>query len=148
MSGSLTHSPSDVIRYLLIDLGLGTAPSAGQAWPVHVEREPASPDSVLTVYTTQGRTRGRTQRDGIVQEHYGIQIRVRDARPETGHVKANAVACALDTLVKRNTVTIGAQSYLVEAVTRTGAVLSGKDAPSSNRYLFTVNALASIQPLN
>lgn len=146
MSGSLTHSPADIIRNLLVNLGLGTTPSAAGSWPVYAEREPDAPDSVITVYNTAGRKDGRVQVGGEVQEHHGFQVRIRAANPVTGYTKAQAIAIALDETVYQDTVTISAATYLVHAVSRVGSVLAlGKETPTSKRNLFTINAVAALR---
>ena len=145
MTGSLTHSPGDVIRHMLIDLGLGTLPSGDSTWPIFCPSEPDSPDSVITVRTTGGRDGGRFQTDGERQGHPGIQIRVRSHRPDTGWEKANAVAVALDAIANQ-TVPISDNTYTVYAVTIKGNVIPiGPDSSKSERFLFAINATVSLR---
>jgi hypothetical protein len=54
MSGSLDHFPADIIRQLLIDLGVGLDVTATD-WPAFSQKEPDSPDNVITVFDTMGR---------------------------------------------------------------------------------------------
>lgn len=148
MSGSLDHSPAEVVCNLLIGLGLGTDPTADEAWPIFTTQEPDGPDvpdSVITVYDTAGRQHGRSQVDGEVQEHRGVMIRVRDANHPDGHAKANEIAIALDETVYQDAVVVGAATYLVHAISRAGSInVLGKE-PTSNRNLFTINALVSLK---
>lgn len=146
MAGALTHSPADVIRYLLIDEGLGTLPSVSGSWPVYAANEPDTPDNCITVYHTSNTIHGREMTAGETQEHEGVQIRIRSAGHNTGYVKADTIKRALDTSVSWNTVTISGTDYLVHAVHRTTGVLSlGKDLTNSRRDLFTINAVASLR---
>ena len=146
MSGSLVHSPADVIRYLLVSLGLGTQPSARGSWPIYVANEPDSPDSVITVQGTSGRQGGRLQVNGEIQEHQGIQIRVRDANHEDGYAKADTIKEVIDKSIRLNEVTIGSSVYLVWSVSRVGGIIElGKDVPDSKRDLFTLNAVVSLR---
>lgn len=146
MSGSLTHSPAEVVRQLLVDLSLGTLPSAGGSWPICATQELDSPDNAMTVYDTSGRLDGRTMTDGEQQEHYGFQVRVRSATHEAGHAKANAIAVALDQSVLLEVVTVETSVYLVQAVSRTTNVLPiGKETGLSKRSLFTINAVVSLR---
>lgn len=146
MSGSLTHSPANIIRYLLISEGLGTLPTDSGSWPVYYSNEPGTPDSVITLYDTAGRIDGHSQIDGRVIEHHGIQVRVRCANPENGYAKARAIAVALDEDVSFSGVTISTSTYTVYAVTRSSDVLSlGKETPTSKRNLFTVNATVALR---
>ena len=59
MSGSLAHLPEDIVRYLLIDLSVGTLPSDVDDWPIYATQEPDKPDNVITVYGTEGNKHGR-----------------------------------------------------------------------------------------
>lgn len=145
MSGSLTHSPADVVRYLLIAQGLGTLPSAGAGWPVFASAEPDSPDSVITVYDTEGRLDAHEMVGGVGCEHHGVNIRVRDARQETAFAKARTIAVALDEDVYDGSVTISTSVYLVHAVTRTGGVLPVGREPETDRSVFTLNAVADLR---
>ncbi len=145
MSGSLAHSPADIIRNLLVGLGQGTTPSASGAWPVYAAREPSSPDSVITVFDTAWVPEGRFHMGGQKQVHYGIQVRVRDANPVDGFTKIQAIAISVDETAYQNTVSIGAATYLVNAVSTTGGVLAlGKDS-STKRNIFTFDAVVDLR---
>lgn len=146
MSGSLAHSPARIIAQLLVALSQGAAPADSAAWPVYYAREPDTPDSVITVYNTAGRRNGRFMVGGEVQEHPGVQVRVRGADHQDGYTKAKAIATALDESVSYAGVSVGGTSYRIHAVSRTSDVLDlGKDVPRSNLNIFTVNAVASIR---
>jgi hypothetical protein len=148
LESTLTHSPADIIGALLVSLGLGTDPEADDSWPVNVVNEPTSPDSCITVYDTSGRTEGRFQTSGETQEHQGIQIRVRAAEHAVGWTKIHAILNAIDTGVYDATVAVESESYLVHNVTRTGGVLSLGKEDSSDRRLFTLNAIVSVRQLD
>src|SRR5688500_5731036 len=115
MPQTLAHSPGDIVRRTLIALGVGSDPAVpAAAWPVYAEGEPDSPDSAITVYTTQGGSDGRSMIDGELFGAAGVQVRVRSAAHTAGWVKANAarVAMAVSTTYDR-TVVIGAATYLI-----------------------------------
>jgi hypothetical protein len=144
MSGSLDHFPADIIRQLLIDLGVGSEITAAD-WPAFSQKEPDSPDNAITVFDTMGRDLGRTNPDMVRSERYGIQVRVRGGDIDAAGVRARSVAMALDSVVRRPVV-IDATLYLVLGFVRSGPVLRlGIDAPSSGRWIFVVNGLASLQ---
>lgn len=147
MPGPLDHSPADVVRRLIVALGGGTLPSAAGPWPVHAMSEPPSPDDAVTVYDTAGVVHSKDHPFGFVEEHHGVQVRVRSAEAPAGAAKALALAQALDA-VSRRAVAVGARTYCVHNVSRTGTVLSlGKDDPVSKRSLFTFNALVYLRML-
>ena len=146
MSGSLTHSVADVIRHLLIDLGHGTLPTTKSSWPVYSDNEPNTPDNAITVYNLTGTSSGRTMIDGELQEHHGIQVRIRSATPTTGFTKSRQIAVGLDTSSNLVSVSIGSSAYRIQTVSRKGDVISlGKDTTNSKRNLFTINAVVALR---
>jgi len=146
MPGALTHSPADIVRNLLINLGLGTTPSDSGSWPIYSDLEPGSPDSVITVYNSAAILHGRRMPDGETDEHHGVQIRVRDANPKSGYTKSRAIVRSLDVDVSLNTVTFDSSTYTIQSISRVSDVLSiGKESPTSRRNLFTINAMCSLR---
>lgn len=145
---ALSHSPADIVRYLLVNLSRGSLPEDEAAWPIYVSQEPDHPDSCITVYDTSGIIEGRAQISGEIQEHYGIQIKVRAASPTVAYAKISEVNNWIDKSVRNNLVTIESSQYLVYAITRKGGILSlGKELSSSKRNLYTVNAIVSLVPV-
>ena len=148
MSGSLSHSPADIIQQLLIDLSLATDPVDSGSWPVFSANEPDSPDSLIVIYDTAGLTFGRIQRSGETCEHKGIQISVRGTDSEAAFNKIEAIATALDETVNKNYPTIGSSSYIVYSVNRqSGPIAAGRE-PGTNRMLFTLNATVVLNQLS
>lgn len=147
MPGLLLHSPADVVRQLLVDLGLGIDYADDRTdWALFASGEPDLPDNCITVYDTTGLDEGREMVSGERQEHHGLQIRVRSKTQAVGFAKARDISVALDEDVYQETVAVDGDSYLVWAVRRTGDPLFlGKDAPNSKRNLFTINATVSLR---
>jgi len=142
---SMTHSPADVIRWLLVSLSLGTDPENGLAWPIHVSSEPDAPDDLIVVYDTAGITNGRIQRSGETVEHKGVMVQVRGTDHPTAWAKAEAVNTALDESVRNSEVTIGSEVYVVYSVTRHSGPISLGREPSTNRFLFSINAVVALR---
>ena len=148
MALPLLNSPADILRWLLIDMGLGSEPAIPQVlpWPVFATNEPDEPENCLTCFDTEGQPDGRTQPDGEYQQHYGIQIRCRSGNHPTGYQQLQAIAIALDQTVNMATVLITPASYVVWVVDRRGDVIPiGKDVPKTKRSIFTVNVVAAIR---
>ena len=153
MANSLRHSPAEIVRQLLINLGLGVAGSydssnrySGAAWPVTTNSEVDQPDNAITVYDTAGQGDGRSMIDGETFSHYGFQVRIRAQTHRLGWLKADSIETGLSKSVYQNVVTVDGVSYLVHCVARIGDVLSlGKEAPQSIRRVFTLNALLSVK---
>jgi hypothetical protein len=147
--GALRHSVANVIRHLLIDLGLGSYPlsAAGEAlWPIYIVGEPSSPDDVITVYNTDGADGGRVMNTGERQEHSGFLVRVRSSTHDGGAEKARAIAVAMDEQVYRRVVTVGAYSYVVHSISRTTDVIDlAKESLQAKRSIMTINARTSLR---
>jgi hypothetical protein len=158
VANQLQHSPADVTAQLLRNLGLGVLGSYdssgnynGAAWPVQSFGEPEQPDEVITVYDTAGVEEGRTMTDGQIQEHRGVQVRVRSKTFPGGWLKADSIRQALAQTVKLTQVTLEGVNYLVGCFGKIGTIMVlGKDSPDTKRSLFTVNATVALAmyPLN
>ena len=146
----LTHAPSAVVRQLVIDLALATDRTADPegAWPAFATSEPDRPDSVITVYDTVGRDQGRLNGSGDALDQPGVQVRVRATNHPDGHAKASAIRAGL-LGVYDQAVTVGANQYLVHAVTRVRQVAAlGRDVPSaSGRRVLTFDATVCLKQL-
>ena len=142
---TLSNSPAEIVRKLLVDLSLGTEPSAGGSWPVYDGQVPDSPDDCIVVLDTAGVMLGRLQPTGEQVEDYGVQVTVRAAKHEDGYPKAEAISHALDQTVRNTPAVIGGNMYLVYRLQRkTQALPIGKE-PQSSRVLFTINALVALK---
>lgn len=148
MPNTLSHSPADIVAQLLIRDSIGADPDVSPlgSWPVYVGGEPNTPDNCLTVYDTAGSDDGSSMIDGELFGHSGVQIRIRAKDHRTGWTKADALQTHLAEGVLDEIVTVQSTTYLVHCFARIGDVLAlGKDAPTSKRSLFTVNALVSVK---
>lgn len=153
---NLQHTPSEIIRQLLVNQSLGTSavvPSSDNtSWPVYATNEPDVPDNVITIYDTQGRISGRSGVDGERDEHYGIQVRVRSLSHTTGYQKIRAIAQQMDGVIYHNVVRLSSIDYIVHCITRVGDTLPlgqmdkvyRTQDTASKRLLFVFNALVAI----
>lgn len=154
MSGLLSQPPSNVIQQMMIDLSLGVSPSSKPlgSWPVYYSNEPSEPDNCLTVFDTEHVSDGRMMMDGEVNEHYGIQVKVRSSLFSSGNAKASTIATQFDSVLRRS-VTITESSgvgstlyhYLVHSLSRvSGPLHLGTQVDISRLHLFTINFTATI----
>ena len=150
MSGNLDHSPDDIIRNLIIDLGDGTAPDDGSNWPVYCRKEPDTPEDVITVYQAANVLHGKEHPTGVMAEHYGAQVRVRAADYYTGWDKIQNIAVSLDGVTPRevevgDVAGTGSATYTVYAVTRRSGPAHIRDSRQPHKLdLFTFNVIAAI----
>lgn len=155
MPGRLHRAPAAIVQELIIELELGTDPSADplEDWPVYKSREPDEVDDVIRVSGGAGTDDGDSHVDGEHGEHYGISILVRSADEEDGWDKINEIAVVLDEVLNR-VVSVGGvtgtgtggELYRVASMKRTsGPVSLGKDTPAGKRHTHSINFLASIR---
>lgn len=151
----------DIIRSLLVKLEIGISPgergekitknntgdsSTSSNWLVFVKNEPDTPDNVITVNSTVGRKDGRVHNTGAVVQHPGFQIKVRSSKDVIGYGKAQRIIVSLQEQVHMISVRVKLNDYIVQAISMDTAepLDLGTERPSSKRYLFAVNGLATI----
>ena len=137
-------SAAEIIRSMLVDLGLGTDPSSQGLWPIFVSNEPNRPDNCITIYDTASSDDGRSMVDGELFSHEGLQVRVRSVDYPTGYTKANSIRTALAKSINFRTTYIDSQGYLVYCCSKIGNVLPIGTEQTSKRQLFTLNCLVSM----
>jgi hypothetical protein len=143
------YSPADVLAKLLIDVGLATGrtTSGGDAgaWPVTAGSELDSPDSVITIYDTEGVGGVRDFITGKPDGPEGFQVRVRSSTRRLAWSKAKAIYDYLaETLYRRGVNLEEDRYYLVHSCDLFGNIVDlGKDA-SSRRSIVVFNAVVNI----
>lgn len=145
-TGTLTHSPADVLRRLLIAIGQGVTPASGtnSNWPIFESQEPSSPDNVVTTYDVDGRDFGRTGLTGERFEHHGVQVRVRAATKPVCWRKMREICVALDEDVYQESVTIDGTNYFVHAVHRVSKPLYNGLEPGTQRHVYTMSVIVNL----
>lgn len=146
MSGILTHSPADIVRYLLINRGIGSLPEDSGDWPIYAIRMPASPDNLICVYNTQGVMGGKYHVTKTTVERYGIQISIASASHLVGLSKANEVCEVLDELTY-DSILVGTSQYRIHGFQKTSSILSNKTTNISKQNSTTVNFLMAVTQL-
>lgn len=149
MTGPLSHSPATIVSQLLVDGGICGLPPTSLIWPAYVTSLPDTPDDAVVVTDTESVQEGRVQFTGEIQEHYGVQIKIRSGKYSDGYAVCEEIKELLDLLVYNESVFLSegptAATYTVHAITRTtGIVVIGKEVSGSKRSLFTINALVSV----
>jgi hypothetical protein len=144
----LTNSPADVLRWLIVQLGLGTNPDDDGSWPVYDSNEPSSPDDLIVVYDTAGEIQGREHHSGRSLEHYGAQIQVRGSSKAVAWAKVDALVQSLEESVKNTLVTVSTLTYIIHAVTRrSGPMLLGRE-PATSRVLYSLNVVFTVSQVS
>jgi hypothetical protein len=94
MNEHLRHEVSDIVRQLLVDMGLGSEVGENEDWPVYHSSTPDAPDNCITTIDMPGILFGRSQPTGEVFEHQGVKIRIRSVDGD-GYVKGKQIFIAL-----------------------------------------------------
>ena len=153
MTGTLYHTPAEIIAQLLIDLGLANGAEEDEAltgWVVFAIHKPETPDQAILLTDTAGRLHNREMVRGITGEHYGIQVLTRSAEdPATSYKRLKLIFEYFDTQVLRELVILEDEStellhtYRVNAITKTGPPIpSGNDG---RRFFYAGNVITSIE---
>lgn len=133
-------SAAEVVRQLLVDLGVADDPPDG-AYPARALGEEDTPDDHITVYNTTAARLGRVHTSGKFVQNPGFQVRVRSGDETTALVKADAIRTALSGVLRR-TVTVDAVDHTVQCVSQLGEVIDlGVDTPQTRRRLCTLNGV-------
>lgn len=154
MANELLHSPADVVRQLVLDLGLGTDPDdePGEDWPVFAHSLPDLPDAAMAVTDTAGRDHGSSQLTGELFTAYGWQLRVRGVTHAGGAwQKADECRRSLSERCTQRVVTLAnltgtdTTDYTVHCLHGFGQVLTGAEPSSAGRRtVFSLNGLISL----
>ena len=146
----LSHAASEVVKQLLIDLGVGTNSLSYDDWPVYSNNEPDSPDNCITLTDTAGMNDGKLQINGEVQDQCGLQVRVRATDFMLGRDRMTEIMQKLDTACRaavslQQRIGTAMSSYLIHSAERASGMFAiGSDPTNSERELFTSNYLVSI----
>lgn len=143
---NLSHTPAEILRQALIDLGVATDQEDERAWPIFYALLPEGVGvNLMTVHNTQGTLDGRLMDDGDYVEHPGFQIRLRTRYHRDGWLKAQAVWNALAG-IRRQPVTLpdpeteADVDYVIQSVTLTAPVAPmGQDPDHERRENFSIN---------
>lgn len=142
---NLSHTPAEILRQCLIDLGVATDQEDEQPWPAFYALLPGRPDEVITVQNTQGTLDGRLMDEGEYVEHPGFQARLRSRYQRTGWLKAQEVWNTLSA-IRRQPVTLPHPEtevdvdYTIQSVTLTAPIaVLGQDPDNERRENFTIN---------
>ena len=145
----LLTSPAYILQQYIIDNAVGsmTDPSAGNAWPLYVSYTPDNDDTKTNLgvlYDTTPIKEGRLM-EGQIVSPFGIQLKIRTQKHIEGYTKAEEIANTLDA-VQNNIITIDANDYLIENISRLGAPVSlGIEKGTKERRLFTVNFILTMK---
>lgn len=146
---SLLSTPALIMSTYIIAEGIGsmTLPDDGNDWPLYDSKTPdfkGVKTDLGVVYDTPGIKDGRLMA-GEVIVHHGLQIRIRSGAHVDGWTKLEDIAVQLDN-VKNATVTVGANDYLINNVSRTGPVIPlGAEPGTKERRIFVTNFLVTLK---
>lgn len=161
MSGLLLHSAADVVARAFVALGLGGDPEVKDstglptaAWPCYDGTEPDFPDNVIAVKDGAGRQQGSSMITGIVARNFGLQVMVRGRTKTLSVVRMHLIRHSMENtdpaagvVVYGMNVIIGATTYKIHCFSDIGDVLPVGFEQGSNRFVHTINVMATIRKL-
>lgn len=147
----LEISPMEIMASYITDvLGKMTDPDDKTTWPLYQGHIPDGEEVETNcggIYDTAGINDPRSM-DGTVNEHPGIQLRIRARDYEIGFAKIEDIAAALDAVI-RETIVVGSSTYRLQNVSRTTPIVSlGVEPGTKRRIAFTVNYLITVKKLS
>lgn len=149
MAGSLQHMPADIIRWMLIQDGYGTAPTQGGVWPIGYSQNPNQPDNVIWLVDSVGQADGDCQPDGEVQTHYGFQVLLRAVDELTGARKMNSIFIYFSGLQRKQvTAPDDGSVYLVDNISKIANIIPLGSEPESKRVLYSLNAYTTLRQVS
>jgi len=145
---TLLLSPAAIMAAYVIDvLGKMTRPSDRDDWPLYTSHLPDGEDVETdcgAIYGTSG-TNDQRSMNGIVNEHPGIQLRIRSRSSETAYAKIEDVAVALDAVVN-DEIAIDGTAYTIQNVSRSSPIVPlGVESGTKRRFSFTVNYMLTVR---
>ena len=142
--------PSAIIsQYLISTVSLFSAVSAATTWPLFKTSLPDGRninDDAAAVWDTSPELQSK-QMDGDLVQRYGVQLMIRSKSYNDGWEKASIVHNAFQT-VNRIDEVIGGTTFRINNISAGSGVVSlGTERTNKQRYLFSINILATIKEL-
>lgn len=144
MSAALNNSPAEIMRAILLapSDALFSDPDDDASWPLYVSAMTdgtGTPNNMAAVYDTDGLIHARLLSSGRNLMSYGIQLKTCSLDYSLGFIRLSKAAEYL-AKVKRTTVQVSSNSYVVDTIIQTSLVMSaGQD--EKRRAFSTVNFL-------
>ena len=142
--------PSAIIsQYVIATLGLFTAVSANDDWPLYRSSLPdgvSIEDNAAAIFDASAYLQGKHM-DGELDQRYGIQFLIRALNYDTGYTKAKVLLSTLQSKHQIDVV-IGGTIFRIDNISSvSGVVAMGTEPSSKQRFLFSVNFLVTIKEL-
>jgi len=148
LSSTTSIVPSAIIaQYLISTLSLFTAPSESTTWPLYEAFLPdsdAAEDDLAAIFDTVPYTQGKSM-DGDLDQRYGIELLIRSTSYNTGYTKSKILLETVQDTSQASEV-IGGTTFVIENISSVSGVTSlGTERSSKQRFIFSVNLLATIK---
>jgi hypothetical protein len=137
--------PSEILwEYLVETAGLFTDPDDGGEWPLYINELPDGngvDNTTACVSDTVGLYDGKSM-DGTIDQHYGIQIRLRAFTEASAYGKAATVESTLAPISNVDVVMGSDETYRINNISQAGSII--RMGPDEKRRInFTINYLFS-----
>lgn len=111
------HSPADILRNLMVNLGTCSLPTSNAEWPCYLDYYPVDPIQVIVFTDTKAKRGGRIMRTGEVYDFPGVQAFIRSSDQQLAWRKCFLLCAMFDSIVSQ-IVPIGDNSYVLENVSK------------------------------
>ncbi len=157
MTEPLIDCPADILRQLLVDMGIAVEPTFGSdgaytggRWPAFANTIPSRPDEIIIVTDTDDQDDGPDMHSNLYF-HFACQVRLRSKTEQEGRLKGYAVQAAIfdGVNVYDRSVTIpeSATTYQVHCVIPGPLIAMGMGIATDKRFNFSINVLMPIKKL-
>src|ERR1700722_9361815 len=146
---SLANAPSEILRALILAPSHSsfTDPNLALVWPLFVSALPDQPNAAACIFDTDGRLYSRSLGTGRNEVAYGLSFQTRSLIYSAAYQILDNVEKGQLNKVRRQTVVIGVNSYIVDCVMVQGPIISmGQD--EKRRAMFSLNLLMTLIEMN
>lgn len=142
--GQVTTPAAILAAYLINYIAIFTDPDDDAAWPLYINGLPdglGTANEAAAVFDTIGLYNGKTMH-GTLNQHFGIQIRIRAMSDNDVYVKADAIEAALANVHSINVIGESSETFRINNISQATPIIRlGPD--EQRRMLCTLNYLLS-----
>jgi len=142
---TLVHTPAEILVQYLVSAESMNLPSDSSDWPIYTHRMPDSSDvanNTIAVFNTGGVLDGKDM-SGAMDQHRGLQVRVRATSERLGYVQLQGMVEFLIAIhFVLVTMAVDGEIYRINSISQTSDVVPISEDDKRRTHL-TVNLLMS-----
>lgn len=154
----MKHSPADIMRFYMVQLGVCTLPIDEEDWPGVVNTTNEASKNMILFSDTPARIDGRYMRTGEKIIHPGVQILIRSDKQPDAWQRASLIY-KINNSVRNQLITIDSSTYRLRNLSQRGGIVSlsneelfrsvdrQEKEQKRNRFMFAINLFMTIDDL-